>query len=325
MNDLISIYYIEKTVQPALFIILLFFALSYAQEQQSEADKRADLLGTVQVTTVHSLIESKGSYKSPRRAMFMSLMLPGSGQLYVGGKQSRYIRGIFYLAEEAALISGLYYHSIYKYDKQVKKYKDFAGTHFSITRYEKAMNQIYDPEYDTHFKNLYGQERESYCKAFYGDSGSERCIKNFGKNPDKSGEPNYPNDNTPMYNSSAYYGVIASENFVLGWEDAEHASGIESNLREEKPIYIPLGSSGYRNEYLSMRKKANKLADSQAIFLGAIILNHIVSAVDAVLSARAHNNSLYENKVSFLDKIRLGSNFNVGENFKAEAGLGWAW
>jgi len=312
-------------MQPALLVILLFFALSFAQEQQSEASKRADLLGTVQVTEVHSLSEAKGSYKSPRRAMFMSLVLPGSGQLYVGGKQSRYIRGIFYLAEEAALISGLYYHSIYKYDKQVKKYQNFAEEHFSITRYEKAMNKLYGPEYETPFKNLYGQERENYCKAFYGNSaGSKTCTDNFGKNANAIGEPSYPSDNTPLYNKSAYYNVIASENFVLGWGDAVPASGIENNLASNGG-YIPLGSSDYRNEYLSMRKKASKLADSQAIFFGAIILNHIVSAVDAVLSARAHNNSLYENRVSFLDRIRLDSNFNVGENFKAEAGLGWAW
>ena len=316
-----QIYYIEKTMRPALFTILLFFALSFAQEQQNEADKRADLLGTVQITSVHSLNEAKGSYKSPRRALFMSLVLPGSGQLYVGGKQSRYIRGVFYLAEEAVLIYGLYYHSIYRYDKQVKKYQNFADEHFSIARYEKGMNEIYDPIYYSDFKRLYGQERESYCKAFDRDARViETCVSNFGKNP------SYPNDDTPLYNKSAYYGAITNENFVLGWEDvnAEDASRINSIL-EKKGDYIPLGSSSYYGEYLSMRKRANKLADRQALFLGAIILNHIVSAVDAVLSARAHNNSLYENKISFLDKIRLNSNFSIGENFKAEAGLGWAW
>jgi len=294
--------------------------MSFAQEQQSEADKRANLLGAVQVTTIHSLSEDKGSYKSPRRAMFMSLVLPGSGQLYVGGKQARYIRGIFYLAEEAALISGLYYHSIYRYDKQVKKYQNFAGEHFSIKEYEKAMNEIYDPIYYDDFKKLYGQERENYCKAFDRQlEAIEKCTNNFGKNP------NYPNDNTKPHNSSAYYSAIASESFVLGWEDADAEDASRINSALEKGKYIPLGSSDYRDEYLSMRKKSKKLADSQAIFLGALILNHIVSAVDAVLSAKAHNNSLYENGVSFLDKIRLNSNFSIGENFKAEAGLGWAW
>jgi len=330
-------------MQPALLIILLLFALSFAQEPQapqeqqepppqeqqkpqSEADKRANLLGTVQVTSVHSLSEAKGSYKSPRRAMFMSLVLPGSGQLYVGGKQSRYIRGIFYLAEEAALISGLYYHSIYKYDKQVKKYQDFAAEHFSVAKYEKAMNEIYDPDYAAHFANLYGQERGSYCSAFYGNSAaSKTCVENFGQNKSSNGEPYNPGDNTllyPLYNSSAYYNAIASESFVLGWADANAApvSSIKNNLLNNG-IYMPLGSSVSREEYLSMRKRASRLADSQALFLGAIILNHIVSAMDAVLSARAHNNSLYENKISFLDNIRLNSDFNIGENFKAETAV----
>jgi hypothetical protein len=63
------------------------------------------------------------------------------------------------------------------------------------------------------------------------------------------------------------------------------------------------------------------LADRQAIFFGAIILNHIVSAIDAGLSASAHNSSLYEEKLSFLDRIRLGSDFHIGENFRAGAGL----
>jgi len=279
-------------MHPAFFIILLLFALSFAQEAQ-EQSQRADLLGTVQVSKVHSQDEAKGSYKSPRRALFMSLLLPGTGQLYVGGKQSRYIRGVFYLAEEIALISGLYYHSIHRYDKQVKRYQDFAKNHFSVSRYEEAMNGIYTPQDEDNFRKLYGQERENYCKVFLLSLGPQPCIENFGKN-----FGNYPGDNTPLYNSSEYYSIIANGNFVPGW-----------------------GDSGQFNEYISMRKKASNLADRQAIFLGAIILNHIVSAIDAALSANAHNSSLYEEKLSFLDNIRLNSDFSVSENFRAETAV----
>jgi len=310
---------------PFLLIIILFalttlWAEDLPTEQPSEADKRKELLGNVNISRVNSMDEVKGSYKSPKKAMFMSLLLPGSGQMYVGG-QSRYVRGTFYFAEEIALISGLYYHSIYKYDKQVKKYKDFAKANFSISRYEKAMYDIYASMYPDNLKNLYGTERENYCKAFYGNNASfvTPCVDYFGQDLNRT-----PKDDTPLYNSTTFYQVIANENFVLGWADVELNDGVEQNLNQEFPEYIKLGKSGTLknyDEYVALRRKANNLADRQAIFLGVIILNHIVSAIDAALSASAHNSSLYEEKLSFFDRIRLGSDFQIGENFRAGVGL----
>jgi hypothetical protein len=251
--------------------------------------------------------------------MFMSLVLPGSGQLYVGTKQSRYVRGIFYLAEEIALISGLYYHSIYKYDKQVKKYKDFANLHFSVSEYEKAMNEIYYDFYKDNFQRLYGHERENYCKAIYKKDENVSSCKNRQTNPEAD------ITNQGLHNAALYYRVIANETLTLGWDDVwENATysmdDIQRNIWKTWPDnYTPyiLEKSENRQKYLSMRKKANGYADRQAIFLGALILNHIVSAVDAALSANAHNNSLYEEKLSFLDRIRLGNDFQIGENFRA--------
>jgi hypothetical protein len=301
------------------------FAELIAQEQ-SETDKRKDLLGPVQVSRVHSIDEAKGTHKSLKRAMFMSLIVPGSGQLYVGSKQSRYIRGTFYLAEEIALISGLYYHSVYKYNKHVSKYQNFAKEHFDVMRYERKMREIFSSNYDTLFQTAYGAERENYCKAIYGPSiGNEsKCI------PFSSGlEFATANYNETHYDQSAYYRSIASENLILGWDDATYAEGKTPEeiraLLFDNHYLTPLGQSNNYNEYSSMRKKANSYADRQAFFIGALILNHIVSAIDAALSAKAHNNSLYEERVSFLDRIRLGSDLHLGETFRAGAGLWYSF
>ena len=119
-------------------------ALSSSSSEQastlsSSSMSRRDLLGPVKVSKVHGIDEMKGKYKSPRKALFMSLVVPGSGQLYVGGSKFTYARGVIYLALEAGLWAGWYYNTVYRYDEQVKKYKKFADAHYSIGRYENAM------------------------------------------------------------------------------------------------------------------------------------------------------------------------------------------
>jgi len=298
------------------FPILFLIAFAFAQEQKSEADKRAELLGTINVSRIHSLDEVKGSYKSPRKAMFMSLIVPGSGQFYVGG-QARYIRGAFYLAEEIALLTGLYYHSVYKYDNQVKKYQRFADAHFSIREYEEAMAGItvFDGDREA-FQINYGSERENYCKAIYGPAwgSSNECVS--FETGLKFYETTYPEVKS-FYDPAMFYRTIASEYFVLGWDDIPPDNNPEAAIEKGGK----LANSQNLNEYIALRKRATDLADRQAIFFGAIILNHIVSAIDAALSAKAHNNRLYEEKISFMDKIRLNSNFTAGENFRAETAV----
>jgi len=54
-----------------------------------------------------------------------------------------------------------------------------------------------------------------------------------------------------------------------------------------------------------MRAQANRYARMQTWFLGGIVLNHIASALDAALTARNHNRSLYETESTWYDHLHF--------------------
>ena len=65
------------------------------------------------------------------------------------------------------------------------------------------------------------------------------------------------------------------------------------------------GTSAYRDEYVSMRARANRYARMQAWFLGGMVINHIASALDAALTARYHNRQLYETESMWYDRLHF--------------------
>ena len=293
--------------------------LSSSSVASSSSVSRRDILGPVKVSKVYGMDEIKGRYKSPRKALFMSLVVPGTGQLYVGGGTFTNVRGGVYLALEAALWGGWYYYSVHKYNDQVSKYKKFAKKNFSIGTYEQKMHDIFyaldGAEEEDAFRLRYLNSREVYCESIYGKAASNGCYTS-----DKAfyNDANHTNrftsgktlgedlEKIKLYDAGDFYQQISREQYVLGWIDVENET-LPSDLDLDEPNaeFVKLGESSAQKKYRSMRSKANDYADLQAWFFGGIILNHLVSALDAALTANAHNKTLYEEKLSWWDKMHL--------------------
>jgi len=315
-----------------------------AQIPSSSSISRRDLLGPVKVSKVYGIDEMKGRYKSPRKAMFMSMVIPGSGQLYVGGSTFTKVRGVAYLALEASLWGGWYYYSVHKYGKQVDKYKKFAKNHFSIGRFESQMRDIYlnqlsDETEESRFETRYMGSREDFCKAIYGDAKASGCYTR-GKlftndkahmdrfsvtNPAPLGKEVASQKN--FYDMSQVYQLIGERTYVLGWDDVDSiALGQNLLLEEDNPeAIVPLGTSKNLSKYRSMRKKANDYADLQIWFFGGIILNHLVSAVDAAFTANAHNKELYSEELSWYDYIHFDSYLSFFDGFDVGVQASWGF
>ena len=308
----------------------------------SNSMSRRDLLGPVKVSKVHGIDELKGRYKNPRKALFLSLLVPGAGQLYVGGSTATYVRGGVYMALEVFMWSGWGCFSIYKYNQQVDKYKKFAKQHYSIGRYEDAMRDLYSAAgslYPSTFNSRYMGTRKSFCEAIYGDATYGKCyqddalfsddkthLNNF-KDKDKSLGDEMKDFKRSFNKESELFQLISEGAYVRGWDDVKNGGtlAIDLNLEDEDAETVSLGESEHMLKYRSMRRDANDYADMQAWFIGGLILNHIVSAVDAALTANAHNKVLYEEDVSWYDHLHFDSGISFKDSFGWSVRANWGF
>ena len=310
----------------------------------SNSMSRRDLLGPVKVSKVNGIDEMKGRYKNPRKALFLSLLVPGAGQFYVGGNTATYVRGGVYLALEIFMWSGWGYFSIHKYNEQVKKYKSFAKEHYSIGRFERAMRDLYETDadlYGSEFNNRYMGTRKSFCEAIYGSADHGGCYhenalffdddvhyNNFVSKYDRNKDITLGDeiDNVKGFNNeSEVFQLISEGSYVLGWDDADAAVASSLNLSDPNSETVSLGESERLKKYRSMRSDANSYADMQVWFIGGLILNHIVSAVDAAITANAHNKVLYEEDVSWYDRLHFDSGVSFTDSFSWGVRANWGF
>lgn len=256
-------------------------------------------------------------YRSPRVAMFLSLLVPGLGQAYA----RNYWKTAAFGVVEAALIGTAIGFSL-----EGKKYEEQALDH---------AKEHYNPEkFYRFYENFrsYLQTKDNFDESlidsiieadYYWDNAETFVQTDSGTISPKTDRFDVKN-NPP----EGFEDVIDAEGYVQGWDDAEPYMTEEDGWTLDSSTYgskwlinsdnylvykdeagqdstdYSFGHSELLEQYRDIKDDARRQYRVRNIMIYSLLANHVVSAVDALITARAHNNRLL-GKQSFLDRVNL--------------------
>lgn len=202
--------------------------------------------------------------RSPKRAFLFSALVPGAGELWAGSKM------------RAALFFGL----------EVLGW----GTYVSWNAKGDELESEFRARADTTWKPWqYIAWRESRSARFTSKTHTLPCDSLFVQAPSNTPVPEVLKDCSTT-KTQQYYELIGKyHQFIAGWEDVtdpttgnrvQHHSEIDS----AETFY-----SAIREEYEDQRYESNKYLKRAGNVAGLLLVNHVLSAIDAARVARARN------------------------------------
>ena len=223
------------------------------------------------LTQANVKIGTEPARKSPILAGALSLVLPGSGEFY----SKSYLKGGLFLAVEVAgwIVA-------YSYDKKGDRqtddvFQNFADAHWSVVRYAEWINFYKNPTPNVPISN--NTDAQSWERVNWEElNAAERWIQAQG------GAVSYGFTHTlPSHGQQQYYELIGKyHQFSSGWDD--YAGGSD---------FFQLSSRFLA--YSDMRGQANRYYNLASAALSVVVVNHVLSAIDAYFTAASFNKSLH--------------------------------
>ncbi|MDD8017276.1 MAG: hypothetical protein PHP42_02765, partial [Bacteroidota bacterium] len=259
--------------------------------------------------TERASVQHSPDYKNPFYGGLYSLILPGAGQYNSG----RYTKAAIFITAEVALIV----YSIINNnngDKKTQDFQNYANRHWSAMRYAKYIEQ--------HGKSDYGPTDVTFTQADYDAISNRNDFSKINLWEQGTHLEGFSHQ-LPQFGEQQYYELIGKYNqFKFGWDTyPQDANGVPVSDRvttEIKYDYDHMVPQQMLN-YAGDRGKANDYYYAASFAVSAIVINHVVSAVDAFLSTKHYNNELASSMGLRLQEIggrkELVSELRVKINF----------
>ncbi len=274
-------------------VVSLVYVIS-AENWDIRNDKKAELenwrinnLNSLSGDERSDIIAEGKPLKSPPRAVILSAVLPGSGEAYAGSWKKA---ALFFAAEVAGWTININYNN--RGDDEDSRMKKYANTHWSEQKYwtyvywksagiEGWADLGVDPDQ---------LDAEHLLPQQIIDENIEILRQIEEANPHFS-------HSLPETKTQQYYEMIGKYalQFGHGWDDAtdfnQELSGYDGGVITENNEY-----------YMDMRKYMEDLYAVASKAAQMLLLNHVISAIDAGWTAKINNSKV---EISLDGKIKV--------------------
>lgn len=216
---------------------------------------------------------------NPGRALILSAIVPGAGELYAGSK----LKAAFFFAVEVAAWYGAINYALKGDDKEVE-YENYANEHWQEAYYRAVeFAAAQDPNFPD------GSE---------GYSGTTTDWASLEWQEKINWLPQNFTHELPTDKNQQYYENIGKylTQFGYGWSDwigSRSDQDIVAVAQSDGYNWIDGGgTSPFAYHYIDLRAESNDLLDASANLFSVIMVNHVISALDAGFTVRAHQKKL---------------------------------
>ncbi|MBI2427748.1 MAG: hypothetical protein HYV29_02960 [Ignavibacteriales bacterium] len=239
-----------------------------------------DLRNVLQDTVVQRNVVSgyNERHQNPFYNSLYSLVIPGTGQYH----SERYTKAAIFLGTEVALIA---YAIISENngDKKTEEFQKYAEAHWSAERYARWI--------EAHGKADYGPTSVTFTES---DFAAIRNNYDFSKiNEWEQGAHSEGfSHQLPRFREQQYYELIGKyHQFKFGWSDyPKDANQVPLSDNGQYDNYFD--AEDQVNAYATERARANDYYYAASFAASVIVINHVLSALDAYVSTKSFNNEI---------------------------------
>ena len=259
-----------------IFFILISTIISFAGDPGLSLNLYRHQLLEESFEHTDSLQVIEVQKKSVGRAALYSAVLPGAGQYYNG---SIWKTILFAGIEVAAWTAYFVYDS--KGDQSDADMRSFADMNWSEHKY---WSWLYDKAQQQNVENLPSYmltDRNSETGIVYLVDYDQEMANSLRFLEDRLGHTH----KLPETNTQQYYEMIYKylTQFGNAWDDADFTTGYYGNSNNLTPQMFT---------YRDMRNQTNDYFDNATAAINVILINHLLSALEAAWSARVYNKDL---------------------------------